>query len=159
MPSFLTLAMLPAVPDCQVHAEKAVDQQHHPENRILHIQHVVCMLQGRGNTAEYESCLKQAQVIQEGVLEGVRGDHPDLIAAHKQAAAELQMELAHLYSSQQKTDQVITALLQPCLVALGAVYVYVCGLVCSLQADYAKADCMLGDSYALNHMRIPGAGA
>jgi len=109
MPSFLTLAMLPAVPDCQVHAEKAVDQQHYPENRILHIQHVVCMLQGRGNTAEYESCLKQAQVIQEGVLEGVRGDHPDLIAAHKQAAAELQMELAHLYSSQQKTDQVTSS--------------------------------------------------
>ena len=67
--------------------------------------------------AEYESCLKQAQVIQEGVLEGVRGDHPDLIAAHKQAAAELQMELAHLYSSQQKTDQVGTALSQPCLAA------------------------------------------
>ncbi|DBB04932.1 TPA: hypothetical protein ACH3X3_010212 [Trebouxia sp. C0006] len=64
---------------------------------------------GRGNTAEYESCLKQAQVIQEGVLEGVRGDHPDLIAAHKQAAAELQMELAHLYSSQQKTDQAVEA--------------------------------------------------
>ena len=42
MPSFLTLAMLPAVPDCQVHAEKAVDQQHYPENRILHIQHVAC---------------------------------------------------------------------------------------------------------------------
>ena len=67
--------------------------------------------------AEYESCLKQAQVIQEGVLEGVRGDHPDLIATHKQAAAELQMELAHLYSSQQKTDQVGTAVSQPCLAA------------------------------------------
>ncbi len=76
---------------------------------VLHMQHVVCILQGRGNTAEYKSCLKQAQVIQEGVLEGVRGDHPDLIAAHKQAAAELQMELAHLYSSQQKTDQVTSS--------------------------------------------------
>ncbi|KAA6420554.1 MAG: tetratricopeptide repeat 21B [Trebouxia sp. A1-2] len=60
---------------------------------------------GRGNQAEYETCLKQAQGIQGGVLESVRGDHPELVAAHKQAAAELQMELAHLYSSQHKTDQ------------------------------------------------------
>ena len=55
--------------------------------------------------AEYEACLKQAHRIQEGVLEGVRGDHPDLVAAHKQAAAEMQIELAHLYASQQKPNE------------------------------------------------------
>ena len=69
---------------------------------------------------EYEGSLKQAQGIQEGVLEGMRGDHPDLVAAHKQAAAEVQLELAHLYASQQKPDQVplqLSVCLSVCLSA------------------------------------------
>lgn len=55
--------------------------------------------------AEYEACLKQAHSVQEGVVEGLRGDHPDIVAAHKQAAAEMQIELAHLYASQQKPNE------------------------------------------------------
>lgn len=57
-------------------------------------------------------------VVQSQVLEGVRGDHPDLIAAHKQAAVEMQTELASLYASQHKSDQVSDAVcLSACLPA------------------------------------------
>ncbi len=80
------------------------------------------ILQGQGDMEEYEGSLKQAQVVQEGVLEGVRGDHPDLIAAHKQTAAEMQMELAHLYASQQKPGQVTIE----CLLASVCVCLSVC---------------------------------
>ena len=55
---------------------------------------------------EYEKGLQQAILLQRQVLEGVRGDHADLVAVHKQAAAEMQSELASLYVSQHKPDQV-----------------------------------------------------
>lgn len=66
----------------------------------------VAVLQGQGNMAEYEGKLKEAQAVQVGVLEGVRGHPPDLVAPHRQAAADIQTELALLYSRQQKPKQV-----------------------------------------------------
>lgn len=62
--------------------------------------------QGRGSLKDYEEGLQQAMALQSQVVEAVRGDHPDLVAAHKQAAAEMQAELAGLYASQHKLDLV-----------------------------------------------------
>ena len=73
------------------------------------------VLQGRGSLGEYEEGLQQAIVVQSQVLEGVRGDHPDLVAAHKQAAADMQTELASLYASQHKSVQVRAHCLSVCL--------------------------------------------
>ena len=67
------------------------------------------MRQGRGSLKEYEEGLQQAMALQRQVVEAVRGDHPDLVAAHKQVAAEMQTELASLYASQHKMD-----LVSPC---------------------------------------------
>ena len=67
--------------------------------------------QGRGSLGEYEEGLQQAMLVQRQVLEAVRGDYPELVAAHKQAAADIQTELAGLYASQHKLDQVIPACL------------------------------------------------
>ena len=78
------------------------------------------MRQGRGSLKEYEEGLQQAMALQRQVVEAVRGDHPDLVAAHKQAAAEMQTELASLYASQHKMD----------LVSLCSLCIYVCVCVC-----------------------------
>lgn len=64
------------------------------------------LAQGRGSLGEYEEGLKQALLVQRQLLDGVRGDHPDLVAAHRQAAADMQSELASLYATQHKLDQV-----------------------------------------------------
>ena len=56
--------------------------------------------------AEYERGLQQALLLQRQVLEAVQGDHSDLVAAHKQAAAEMEAELASLYASQHQYQQV-----------------------------------------------------
>lgn len=61
--------------------------------------------------AEYESKLKDAQAVQGGLLEELRGNPPDMVAPHRQAAADIQTELALLYSKQQKPKQV----LNPCM--------------------------------------------
>lgn len=78
------------------------------------------LAQGRGSLGEYEEGLQQAMLVQRQVMEAVRGDHPELVAAHKQAAADIQTELAGLYASQHKLDQVRA----PCLSL--SVYVYLC---------------------------------
>ena len=58
---------------------------------------------------EYEVRLKEAQAVQAGVLEGVRGSSPDVVAPHGQAAADIQTELAVLYCKQQKLKEVLLA--------------------------------------------------
>lgn len=56
-------------------------------------------------------------LIQGQLLEAVRGDNPEMVAAHKQAAAAIQTELAGLYATQHKLDQV-TSLCYPLCVCL-----------------------------------------
>ena len=75
-----------------------------------------CWLQGQGNLAEYEAKLTDAEGVQASVLEGVRGTHPDVVASHRQTAADIQTELAVLYSQQHKPKQV---LLMPLLLLTG----------------------------------------
>lgn len=82
---------------------------HHGTTQLLGLLCFLFMLamsQGQGNLAEYEQKLIEAQAVQAGVLEGVRGSPPDLVAPHRQAAADIQTELALLYSKQQKPKQV-----------------------------------------------------
>lgn len=74
--------------------------------------------QGRGSLKEYEEGLQQAMAVQSRVVEAVRGDHPDLVAAHKQAAAEMQTELAGLYASQHKLDLVRLRHLSVCVLSV-----------------------------------------
>lgn len=75
------------------------------------------MTQGQGSLGEYEEGLQQAMLIQGQLLEAVRGDNPEMVAAHKQAAAAIQTELAGLYATQHKLDQV-TSLCYPLCVCL-----------------------------------------
>ena len=97
------------------------------------------LAQGRGSLEECEEGLQQAMLVQRQVLEAVRGDNPELVAAHKQAAADIQTELAGLYATQHKLDQVIP----PCLsVTMG--YLCLCLSVCLSVSTHLPLHVLVG---------------
>lgn len=88
------------------------------------------LAQGRGSLGEYEEGLNEAMLVQRQLLDVVRGDHPELVAAHRQAAADMQSELASLYASQHKLDQVRppypSVCISSCLSVGGCIIMSVC---------------------------------